>query len=58
MKLSNKSTMPWIQVETLDCAKMFVCRLQDLDEKKDREADAQVMWAVSVDAPFLAISFL
>ena len=45
-------------METLDCAKMFVCRLQDLDEKKDREADAQVMWAVSVDAPFLAISFL
>lgn len=33
------------------CQDVDVCRcLQDLDEKKDREADAQVLWVVSVDA--------
>lgn len=55
-KFSNKSAWMRHEFDSASgdfelCQDVDVCRcLQDLDEKKDREADAQVLWVVSVDA--------
>lgn len=55
-KISNKSAWMRHEFDSASgdfelCQDVDVCRcLQDLDEKKDREADAQVLWVVSVDA--------
>lgn len=58
-KFSNKSAWMRHEFDSASgdfelCQDVDVCRcLQDLDEKKDREADAQVLWVGSVEPPFL-----